>query len=402
MDDTTDHPVDRQTLYNEVWSEPVSVVAPRYGLSDVGLAKICRSLAIPLPSRGYWAKVKAGKLMKRVPLPKFEGAERISTGLKKLPPAQAAAREDARMEAARLRTTVRQRALEPAEETPQHPLVKATSKRLRQRGSWPTDTQLRSAPAEVLNLAVTPDALDRALLITDRVLKALAPHGVNVRIDKERSVSLLEVQSPSVTMEFSLTEHVRRMPHEVTPAEELARERFHRIWIANPLTDLPQPSIPQYDYHPTGVLTLKVGTWPVKRWRDTSKTTLERRLAELVAGILALARELHEKAVEEARRARELREAQERYEFITQRRAEEVERFKQLEAQVTDWERATRLRSYADAVERRAQDEGELRGELIEWLAWARAKADWLDPHVPVCDVILDAPEPKRPGWRYW
>ena len=50
--ESTAKPVDRETLYNEVWTEPVSVVAPRYGLSDVGLAKICRSLAIPLPSRG--------------------------------------------------------------------------------------------------------------------------------------------------------------------------------------------------------------------------------------------------------------------------------------------------------------------------------------------------------------
>jgi len=58
--------VDRETLYNEVWTEPVTVVAQRYGLSDVGLAKICRSLTIPLPSRGYWAKIKAGKVSCKV------------------------------------------------------------------------------------------------------------------------------------------------------------------------------------------------------------------------------------------------------------------------------------------------------------------------------------------------
>ena len=68
----TDKPVDRETLYNEVWTDPVTVVAPRYGLSDVGLAKICRALAIPLPSRGYWAKVKAGRVMGRAPLPKLK------------------------------------------------------------------------------------------------------------------------------------------------------------------------------------------------------------------------------------------------------------------------------------------------------------------------------------------
>jgi hypothetical protein len=37
---------------------------------------------------------------------------------------------------------------------------------------------------------------------------------------------------------------------------------------------------------------------------------------------------------------------------------------------------------------------------LDDWLLWARAKADWLDPVILVSDPILDAPEPKRPS--YW
>lgn len=68
MDETT-KPVDRRTLYEEVWTDPVSAVAPRYGLSDVGLAKLCSKLSIPLPMRGYWAKVRAGKKMGRAALP---------------------------------------------------------------------------------------------------------------------------------------------------------------------------------------------------------------------------------------------------------------------------------------------------------------------------------------------
>ena len=62
-------PVNRQALYEEVWKDPVTVVAARYGLSDVGLAKLCKKLVIPLPSRGYWAKVRAGKVMGRAALP---------------------------------------------------------------------------------------------------------------------------------------------------------------------------------------------------------------------------------------------------------------------------------------------------------------------------------------------
>lgn len=63
--------VERQELYDEVWAEPVSIVAQRYGISDVGLAKVCKKHRIPLPGRGYWAKVKAGIKMSRIPLPKL-------------------------------------------------------------------------------------------------------------------------------------------------------------------------------------------------------------------------------------------------------------------------------------------------------------------------------------------
>ena len=51
----------RERFYEEVWSEPVIVVAKRYSLSDVGLAKICKKLNIPRPGLGYWAKKAAAK-----------------------------------------------------------------------------------------------------------------------------------------------------------------------------------------------------------------------------------------------------------------------------------------------------------------------------------------------------
>jgi hypothetical protein len=62
-------PVSREALYEEVWTDAVTVVAPRYGLSDVGLVKICKKLGIPVPPRGYWAKLKAGRPTRKVPLP---------------------------------------------------------------------------------------------------------------------------------------------------------------------------------------------------------------------------------------------------------------------------------------------------------------------------------------------
>lgn len=36
--------------------------------------------------------------------------------------------------------------------------------------------------------------------------------------------------------------------------------------------------------------------------------------------------------------------------------------------------------------------------ELVDWIDWARAKANWLDPMIRVSDLILDAPEPEKPA----
>ncbi|SHK15268.1 hypothetical protein [Desulforamulus aeronauticus] len=60
---------ERQKLFNEVWSEPMTTIAKRYGLSDNGLRKRCIKLEIPLPPVGHWAKLQAGK--ESAPKPKL-------------------------------------------------------------------------------------------------------------------------------------------------------------------------------------------------------------------------------------------------------------------------------------------------------------------------------------------
>jgi len=59
----------RERLYAEVWKTPILQLAKKYGMSDVGLAKACRRLDIPLPPRGYWAKQAYGHTAEKQPLP---------------------------------------------------------------------------------------------------------------------------------------------------------------------------------------------------------------------------------------------------------------------------------------------------------------------------------------------
>ena len=63
-------------------------------------------------------------------------------------------------------------------------------------------------------------------------------------------------------------------------------------------------------------------------------------------------------------------------------------------------QRANRLQEFIAAAEDRARHDDELTPEKQQWLEWAKAKADWLDPLVRRSDPILDAPEPEAPS--YW
>lgn len=58
----------REELHRLVWSKPVQTLAELYGLSDRGLSKICQRHLVPVPSRGYWAKLEAGQVVRATPL----------------------------------------------------------------------------------------------------------------------------------------------------------------------------------------------------------------------------------------------------------------------------------------------------------------------------------------------
>jgi hypothetical protein len=72
--------VNRNELYEQVWSEPVSRLAPKYGISDVGLKKICKKLNVPTPPLGYWTKIQHNIRVEKTPLPRFKrGQPQIHT-----------------------------------------------------------------------------------------------------------------------------------------------------------------------------------------------------------------------------------------------------------------------------------------------------------------------------------
>jgi hypothetical protein len=67
--------LDRAALFERVWSEPVEKLAKGWGLSGRGLSKACQRLQIPVPPRGFWAKVHGGQRIRRPRLPELQPGE---------------------------------------------------------------------------------------------------------------------------------------------------------------------------------------------------------------------------------------------------------------------------------------------------------------------------------------
>ena len=67
--------LDRAALFERVWTEPIEKLAKEWALSGRGLAKACQRLKIPVPPRGFWARVQHGQRIRRPRLPELKPGE---------------------------------------------------------------------------------------------------------------------------------------------------------------------------------------------------------------------------------------------------------------------------------------------------------------------------------------
>ncbi|MCV3818922.1 hypothetical protein [Pseudomonas aeruginosa] len=368
---------DRAQLLDEVWAEPVSVVAPRYGLSDVGLKKLCARLQVPTPTRGHWAKVKAGRSIPPKPkLKDFKGDPRQL--LKPLTPPSARAPEpelvDERFQAVMAREKEpAHRITVPARVTRWHPQVAATRDAFQQ--PYKDSRGLPLPHGNGLDIAVSAAQRPRALRIANALVRALEARGFPLVAGARH----LEVELFGVRLALSIVEPTTRADY-VPTAAELA-EKARRGWSY----------WPRYSYTPSGRLEVRADGGYGGLIRDGVRQQVEEQLNKLVirmakraVGILRYR--------EERARAEALREVQRR-EALAQKALQEAEqqKLKTLRAAAQRWQEAQLIRAYLDALEQVGLAHGEGRSDAQQaYLRWARAKADWLDPLVDSPDPVLD------------
>lgn len=390
--------IDRNALDDLVWKEPISTLAKTYGYSDVGFSKLCRKLDIPLPGRGHWARTNAGQKIRQPPLTAAKHHHQSQFRLSPLTQEQLQEVAVKRKQEASIRESISVTA-EGMSPDRLHPLALQAKQRLKQKDGWSDHKSLRSAPREVLDIEVTKDAIDRAVQIASLLLHELERMATVVQIDTVNGQTILGLRGARIG--FKISEHVARSTHEMTTAEKRAMDRYRDSfnWKSR---SVEYPNIPQFDFAPTGQLTVTANGYPRRNWRDTKHKPLEQRMSTVVAGIIALAEEVRDREAEAARRQAEYQCKVDHYNEEMKRRSDERSGYRGLRIDAKKWVAANQLRDYVRAVEASAAQSGTLSTELELWIDWAMKKAGWLDPTILVSDVILDAPEPKRPGYSYW
>jgi len=373
---------ERAKLYEEVWAEAVTTVAKRYGISDVALRKICRKLAVPLPPLGYWAKIAAGKKLPTPSLPKYSGPAKI---VRQRYVSDEPVEPDPEHLVARREFEVRPENRIVVAETLDrlHALVVATERAFRKpKRRNLGDQPITERPA--LAISVSEASLPRALRIMDALVKALDARGMPLLIEpdgKRRTCLTLQDQ----VLAIRLVENTSRTEREPTEKERQEIKKYGHTYLRD-----------RYSYQHTGSLKLGIiGDYSdelKKVVSDGKHQRVEQFLNEFIVKIEteAVRRKRHEEHLERQRlrweeEARQRREREEKQQ-------EEMERLKALEEETRNWKRAEDIRAYVAAVETNAaREDGEIASQsaLGEWIAWARQKADWIDPILnPECPAL--------------
>jgi hypothetical protein len=340
----------RKELYDLVWATPMTKLAKRFGISDVGLRKICVKHDIPTPPLGYWTKLNFGKSVERAAL----GTAGDNIRDKVLVALSAAmdlpeAAVTAEVEAREIYTDPIKVPIDPPKDL--HPVARATSRAL--RSAKPDDNQfLHAEGTGVIKTTIGSANITRVVIIIDTLLKSLQQKGHGTKDGKDSADLIIDGERLCLTIS-EISDKVEHLP---TKAELKARAEWEERRIKWPsMYSSETRHWRSWDYVPSGRLAVTL-TDPLRehwqpghqlgRWHDRKSTRIEGSLAAiLVAAHVGFALVRHNRLADEAeaRRRQEEAEARER-ERQRQRRIAQLDKF--IEGKADEFARLQKIRSF--------------------------------------------------------
>lgn len=387
----------RRQLYELIWTFPMLQIAKAWGLSDVGLAKICKKHNVPRPGLGYWAKLQNGYKVKRMPLFRPEVETKIEI---RCSPVRGPLPVDERQveEARKLKEQESQakKIIVPDVLASPHPVTERT---LRSLHSAKPDYKGLARPkaAETFSLVCSKGGADRAARIMDALINALEARGLKLQFRstdveirrqqhvKERNewgvrwrwVTDQETVKASISYIEILGEEISIRLEEDTDCRPYDEKEFkHGGW--------PHP---EWFYTPNGNLTIVLSAGPggdvTRSWHDSRTRLVEGCLGAVIRGLSDIAVAVRAKRLERERQQREWEEQRRHAAEQQRQREEEAARQKQIWTDIEDLSRARRIREFLAAIRDRAlKDQSDIApgSETELFLQWGERLAQAYDP----------------------
>lgn len=295
---TSGRTLTRRELYDLVWATPMSKLAQDFGVSDVGLKKICDRHRVPTPGRGYWAQLEAGKNPKKTlfteALDVALNSIEIRPGLVDLPePVRQvlqAQKAERKLTEPRCQPTPKAAAIyDPVVDV--HPAVRRTVQSLRR--CEPSEGFVSAIGEGLCGVTVGYESIERVAYVLDQLARALEMKGLPL-LPTGQAMQVIAGPDKAI---FNLKERVRTVPHVPTPQEvaeeERRQEQRERHW-RNP-SRWPHPPYgsvyPENDTIWTGELSIQIEGYSDgvrRKWADGRTQRLETLVPSIVDGIVVL------------------------------------------------------------------------------------------------------------------
>lgn len=353
---------EREKLYNEVWSDPVTTVAKKYKISDVAIHKICKKMNIPVPPRGYWAKIRSGEKVKRTPLPDNEELSIITSSFNRNKPVENKKYDKVlefmdEIERQRVmecckNITVKEKLYNPhvlIEEHKHEIKLRKEREKFREKHYGELYKYNLEIDKNIISIKASEELINKAYLIMDTLIKALEGLGCKFVIKGERVIATFII--------------IREEEIKVSLRESKGSLLFN---------------IDDYN-------ALR------RNFRDTKTKPISTILGKIIIELFETS-----ERIKISRQNRRRFELQKMEEAETRRKnaiikKEELERVTDLINQAQDYKIACNIREYIKSIEYKMKIEQneEKYQRIVEWIAWAKDKSDWIDPTIAKEDNIL-------------
>jgi hypothetical protein len=359
----------RAELYMRIWDKPLRSVASELGISDVGLAKMCKRNGIPTPPQGYHLR-KPGYAKKRlvIPLPPIQQGQESSFVFNDESMNTKQARPDYREAFITLvaehnekqdEKTVRQ-----VRRHIKHLAASLNLRKVDERG-------IMLVPDKYYPIRVSSMLFERAVNVLTTLLSDVVSLGATMRSNNaSKGNERLEVDWMAYRFSFRVEEHTKRVdvPKKERPKRYGGYEYPSDAWRLIP----------------TGLLTVYIsGPFHLSLTIRDGKNKVEERISEILKKMfISIKQQQEQERIESIRMQKAISHLQEKDAL---RREEEFHalRKKQLIREVGKWRHAQRIRQYVSAVEQAGYQSGqsfESKEAWIEWVRWAHDYVDSLDP----------------------